>query len=198
MTCCSFDYLNQSKDNRYFIFFYFIFAFAIPLSIIVYCYVYILHVVLSAKKIQSSKEKNKTEMKLALIVMGVVGLWIVAWTPYAAISLLGIFGFEDYITPISSMFPALFAKTAACADPYLYAVTHPRFKAEVEKLFCSKRSSDGTLQTSRYSRGVDASECETVNLENNAGRRKLERATSSVCEESSVSIDCPPNNGGKY
>jgi r-opsin len=38
-----------------------------------------MYIVLSAKKIQSSKEKNKTEMKLAGIVIGIVGLWFLAW-----------------------------------------------------------------------------------------------------------------------
>jgi hypothetical protein len=30
--------------------------------------------VLSAKKIQSSKERNKTELRLAAVVMGIIGL----------------------------------------------------------------------------------------------------------------------------
>jgi r-opsin len=46
----------------------------VPLVTISYCYFHILHVVLSAKKIQSSKEKNKTELRLAAIVMGIIGL----------------------------------------------------------------------------------------------------------------------------
>lgn len=49
-------------------------AYFVPLAIIAYCYFHILRVVLSAKKIQSSKEKNKTELRLAGIVMGIIGL----------------------------------------------------------------------------------------------------------------------------
>jgi hypothetical protein len=49
-------------------------AYFLPLVIIAYCYFHILHVVLAAKKIQSSKENNKQEVKLAAIVMGIVGL----------------------------------------------------------------------------------------------------------------------------
>jgi r-opsin len=79
MTACSYDYLNTSSDNYIFIFIYCIFAWVIPLVAIVYCYIHIMYIVLSAKKIQSSKEKNKTEMKLAGIVIGIVGLWFLAW-----------------------------------------------------------------------------------------------------------------------
>lgn len=79
MTACSFDYLNTSSDNYTFIFIYTIFAWVLPLVTIGYCYIHIVTIVMSAKKIQSSKEKNKTEMKLAGIVIGIVGLWFLAW-----------------------------------------------------------------------------------------------------------------------
>lgn len=96
LTACSFDYLDTSASNYWFIFFYAIVsinltfcalklkandlncvtkaAYFVPLTTIAYCYIHIIHVVNSAKKIQSSKEKNKSELKLAAIVMGIVGL----------------------------------------------------------------------------------------------------------------------------
>jgi hypothetical protein len=93
LTTCSFDYLDTSSSNYWFIMIYAIVslksfqfspsaklsffpqaAYFLPLTIIAYCYFHILHVVLSAQKIQSSKEKNKTEVRLAGIVMGIVGL----------------------------------------------------------------------------------------------------------------------------
>lgn len=95
LTACSFDYLDTSPSNYWFIFVYAMVstgnvhitheqslyrpalnqaAYFLPLVIIAYCYFHILHVVVSAKKIQSSKEKNKTELRLAAIVMGIIGL----------------------------------------------------------------------------------------------------------------------------
>lgn len=93
LTACSYDYLDTSPENYYFIFIYAIVsgcnccllklllrnmflqaAYFLPLLIIAYCYIHILHVVMSATKIQSSKDKNATEIRLALIVMGIVGL----------------------------------------------------------------------------------------------------------------------------
>jgi hypothetical protein len=93
------------------------------------------------------------------------------------------------------MIPAIMAKTAACADPYLYAVTHPRFRAELEKMFCSSRIGEsGNFQTS-YSRSRRQdrieSECETVQLgpadEPERKKKPLQRAESSFCEESTIS-----------
>lgn len=67
------------------------------------------------------QEQKKKEMRLALVVLAIIGLWFVAWTPYAIVALLGIAGRQDLITPLSSMIPALFCKTASCLDPFVYA-----------------------------------------------------------------------------
>lgn len=118
--------------------------------------------------------------------------WIFAWTPYCVVSLLGISGYGSSISPFASMLPSLFAKLACCVDPYLYAVTHPRFRTEVEKIFCAGRGENGNFQTSYSRRQNDKneSECETVNLGQETNERKkrpLQRAESSFCEESTVS-----------
>lgn len=93
------------------------------------------------------------------------------------------------------MIPAIMAKMAACGDPYLYAVTHPRFRVELEKMFCSSRGENGNFQASYYSRGASRrqdridSECETVQLgpDEEIKKPKLQRAESSFCDESTVS-----------
>lgn len=88
------------------------------------------------------------------------------------------------------MIPAIMAKMAACADPYLYAVTHPRFRTELEKMFCSGNSNFQTTYNSRGAsrRGGMESECETVQLDESAPKKKqIQRAESSICEESTVS-----------
>ncbi|CAD7082265.1 unnamed protein product [Hermetia illucens] len=156
LTTCSFDYLSKSRDARIFMFAYWIAAWCIPFSIITYCYVYILRVVISANSIQSSKDKNKTEFKLAIVIIGIIGLWFLAWTPYSVVALLGISGNETAITPLGSMIPALFCKSAAAIDPYVYAVTHPRFRMELGRIFCGRVPSTlkraSTYQSSVYTK----------------------------------------------
>jgi hypothetical protein len=71
------------------------------------------------------------EVAIAKIVAGLVVSWIVAWTPYSLISLLGISGHTNLLTPFSSMLPALFAKTAACVDPFIYSLNHPKIRQEI-------------------------------------------------------------------
>ncbi|XP_067648464.1 uncharacterized protein Rh7 [Eurosta solidaginis] len=134
LTTCSFDYLNKGLPARIFMFTFFVAAWCVPFTIICLSYFHILKVVIAANRIQSSKDKNKTEQKLALIVVGIIGLWFLAWTPYSIVAMLGVFGKEEYLTPLGSMIPALFCKTAACVDPYFYAATHPRFRMEFGRL----------------------------------------------------------------
>lgn len=104
------------------------------------------------------------------------------------------------------MVPAIMAKTAACIDPYLYAVTHPRFRNELKKMMCSARqNSHSNFNTSCHSRGAsrkrgryNESECESIEIgvcgngDNSNGvngkeRPQLKRAESSFGEDSYVS-----------
>lgn len=90
------------------------------------------------------------------------------------------------------MIPAIMAKTAACFDPYLYAVTHPRFRNELKKMFGKRGETHGNFQTSYHSRvgrdGRNESDCETIQLEQpDRKKRPLQRADSSFCDESTIS-----------
>ena len=82
------------------------------------------------------------------------------------------------------------AKIASCIDPYFYAVTHPRFRAEIEKIFCrSRRESVSNFNTSSHSRrrGKYDSDCESIEIgacDNKFVNNKppLKHAESSFCE----------------
>lgn len=71
------------------------------------------------------------EVAIAKIVIGLVGTWLIAWTPYSVIALLGISGHAHLVTPFNSMLPALFAKMAACVDPFIYSLNHPKIRQEI-------------------------------------------------------------------
>uniref|UniRef100_A0A182NH64 G-protein coupled receptors family 1 profile domain-containing protein n=1 Tax=Anopheles dirus TaxID=7168 RepID=A0A182NH64_9DIPT len=156
LTACSFDYLDRAYEARVFMFVYFLFAWLLPFVIISYCYARILIAVINANAIQSSKSKNKTEVKLAGVVVGIIGLWFAAWTPYAVVAMMGVFGYEQYLTPLNSMIPAVFAKIAASIDPYFYAMNHPRYRQMLERMFCNRGADQGNsqYQTSHYTRNA--------------------------------------------
>lgn len=194
LTTCSFDYLSNATNERIFMFMFFVFAWCVPFIIISYCYIHILIVVIRSKHIQSNKNKSKTELKLAAVVLGVIGLWFTAWTPYAIVSLLGISGNKNKISQLGSMIPSLFCKTSACIDPYVYAVTHTRFRLEFGKIFLGRKdpilhsqylSSFKSRATTRC--GVrDVTDNETVSKRDN--KKYCMRRDSSFCEETSMDL----------
>ncbi|XP_047485265.1 uncharacterized protein LOC125036587 isoform X2 [Penaeus chinensis] len=151
LTSCSFDYLSHATRTRVYIFSFFIAAWLLPLNIIFFSYVSIVVTVSKQErqsytcqgnvgsssfknfKHQSVKRKKSVELKLAKVASGIIALWVLAWTPYAVVALLGIFNQRRLITPFGSMVPAMICKAAACIDPYVYALSHPRFKNELNK-----------------------------------------------------------------
>ncbi|CAH1173482.1 unnamed protein product [Phaedon cochleariae] len=146
LTSCSFDYLTEDRSIKRFIFVYFVAAWVVPFHLISFSYFNILKVVTNRTMSQrrgdsfrhvKDDDSKKQEIKLAMVVFGTVLLWFLSWTPYAIVALLGIFGQKHLITPLSSMVPALFCKTASCLNSYVYALSHPKFRAELRKICCS-------------------------------------------------------------
>lgn len=139
LTSCSFDYLTKDFHSRIAVFVFFVAAWIVPISIILCSYLALYKVVFKTRGRQMNNmtrhcreiEIRRPELKAAVTVICVVTLWTLSWTPYAVVALLGITGNEKYLTPLSSMIPALFCKTASCIDPFLYALTNQRFRNEL-------------------------------------------------------------------
>lgn len=164
LTSCSFDYLTEDTAPKYFIFVFFCAAWLAPFCTISFCYLSIFRVVAFDRNIATKNQehrlssrhvkeqaKRKAEIKLAFLVIAVIALFFISWTPYAVVALLGIFGRKDLITPISSMIPALFCKTTACINPFIYIITHPKFRKEFRKMiYMDKSKRMNTIKTLGY------------------------------------------------
>lgn len=160
LTSCSFDYLSTELVSRLFIVAFFTAAWVVPFILITLSYTGIIFAVRrneSAFKATQSMINDKggnlyrasqrsrhqrngvnMEMRLVKVVLCLILLWLISWTPYAVVALLGLVD-QRYISPTSSMIPALFAKTSSVVNPYLYGLTNPRFKRELRRkiaLFC--------------------------------------------------------------
>lgn len=169
LTSCTIDYISNRTSSLNFVLAYFTAAWIVPVTIICSAYTGIVRSVgrneanlrkfsestnCADKSSQSSS--NKEEMKIAKVAIGLVFLWLISWTPYAIVALMGPMGYVEYIHPTYSMIPALTAKTAATIDPIVYSLSHPRFKQELLSLFQSKKS-----QPSRKSASEDGATIET-------------------------------------
>ena len=114
-----------------------------PLLIISYCYYHIVRAIFhhekelreQAKKMNVTSLRSNTdqnaqsaEMRIAKVAMLNISLWVIMWTPYAAICLQGIYGNQDKITPLVTVLPAIIAKASSISNPIIYAISHPKYR----------------------------------------------------------------------
>ncbi|PNF37095.1 Opsin, ultraviolet-sensitive [Cryptotermes secundus] len=148
LTSCSFDYLTTTPENQFFVVTIFIFSYALPMSLIIYFYSQIVsHVVnhektlreqakkMNVESLRSNQQQNQMtdEIRISKAAISICFLFVASWTPYAVMALIGAFGNQDLLTPSVSMIPALSCKFVACLDPYVYAISHPRYRLELQK-----------------------------------------------------------------
>lgn len=84
---------------------------------------------MGVKSLAQGGDDKAAEIRVAKIACCIFFLFLAAWTPYATVALMGAFGSNRAIlTPFASMVPAVFSKTIACVDPWVYAISHPKFR----------------------------------------------------------------------
>ena len=82
---------------------------------------------------QSRKKKSNysnKEIKLVKMVCVIVLMFVIAWTPYAVVTLAAQFGsnIAAYINPYTTSLPALFAKTSSIYNPLIYTLSNKEFR----------------------------------------------------------------------
>nr|ANN11831.1 ultraviolet wavelength sensitive opsin 2 [Chrysobothris lateralis]APY20575.1 ultraviolet sensitive opsin 2 [Chrysobothris lateralis] len=170
LTQCTFDYLRKSFDNRMFVTVLFVFSYVIPMSLIIYYYSQIVsHVVAHEKALREQAKKmnvdslrsnqqqqnQSTEIRIAKVAITICFLFVASWTPYAVMAMIGVFGDQSLLTPGFAMIPACTCKLVACLDPYVYALSHPRYRLELQKrlpwLAINEKSPSDTQSTATES-----------------------------------------------
>uniref|UniRef100_A0A1A9VVY6 G-protein coupled receptors family 1 profile domain-containing protein n=1 Tax=Glossina austeni TaxID=7395 RepID=A0A1A9VVY6_GLOAU len=146
LTSCGIDYLERNWNYRSYLIFYTIFVYYIPLFLICYSYWFIIAAVsahekamreqakkMNVKSLRSSEDADKSaEGKLAKVALVTITLWFVAWTPYTIINMAGLFKFEG-LTPLNTIWGACFAKSAACYNPIVYGISHPKYRVALKE-----------------------------------------------------------------
>jgi len=117
--------------------------FVVPVLIIMGCYYFIVQAVFhhedelrqQAKKMNvtslrsnSDQQAVSAEIRIAKIAIMNVTLWLMAWTPFAAVSMIGTWGNTSLITPLVCELPVILAKTSCVYNPIVYAISHPKYR----------------------------------------------------------------------
>lgn len=88
---------------------------------------------MNVQSICTNKESASVEIRIAKAAFTIFFLFVCAWTPYAVVALIGAFGNRLLLTPIATMIPAVCCKIVSCLDPWVYAISHPRYRAALQK-----------------------------------------------------------------
>nr|QIW86034.1 opsin M6 [Neogonodactylus oerstedii] len=142
---CSFDYLSTDFNNTSYTLTIFVFDYCIPLAIVVGAYFFIVRAIFAheksmrdqAKKMNVSKlrsnevEAQRAEIRITKTAIMNVMLWVCCWTPYATIAVKGVLGDRSDITPLVTILPALLAKSLSCFNPFVYAISHPKYRQAI-------------------------------------------------------------------
>ena len=130
----------------------FTFMFVFPVTIIIGCYYFIVRAVFhhedelrqQAKKMNvtslrsnSDQQAVSAEIRIAKVAIINVTLWIMAWSPFAIVCMLGTWGDASRITPLVCELPVILAKTSCAYNPVIYALSHPKYR-EVQQSLSNK------------------------------------------------------------
>lgn len=83
-------------------------------------------------------QRLELELRITKVAISNVIIWIVAWTPYATVCMIGSFGDKSLVTPLTSQLPAFFAKLASALNPVVLAISHPNYRKALRNIFRAK------------------------------------------------------------
>ncbi|XP_068226621.1 rhodopsin-like [Palaemon carinicauda] len=147
MTACGTDYLSEDIYSQVYLYLYAADCYILPLFLIIFCYTFIMKAVfnhekqmreqakkMGVKSLRNDPEAKKTssECRLAKVALTTVSLWFIAWTPYFVINMAGLL-YKPMVTPLFSIWGSVFAKANAVYNPIVYAISHPKYRAAMEK-----------------------------------------------------------------
>ncbi|RUS76535.1 hypothetical protein EGW08_015707, partial [Elysia chlorotica] len=113
-------------------------------------------------KIKQRHHRLNCEHKTLRIILFLLLAFTIAWCPYLAVSLVGLFGDHTRISYLTSVLPSLVAKTSIVTNPILYSISHPKVRKRIlTSILCPSHLSRPTyhvrMRTNPSSFGVSNS-----------------------------------------
>ena len=121
LVTCGYDCLTREWNEMTFMYYAFAFNFTVPMICVIFFYVQIVKAVvaheaamkaqakrMNVKSLKSNQKDREAsvEVKIAKVAITNVLLWFSTWTPYAVVSMIGVFGDQMWITPLVAQLPA--------------------------------------------------------------------------------------------
>ena len=90
---------------------------------------------ISQRNNDSAKKEKGFDKKKAVMVLIMTSGFIVAWSPYAVVSVVSLFSKGRLMTPVATTTASLFAKTNVIWNPIVYGFIHTKFRIEASQIF---------------------------------------------------------------
>ncbi|XP_060782210.1 vertebrate ancient long opsin a [Neoarius graeffei] len=140
-TTCEPNWYSGDPHDHTFIITLFVTCFILPLAVIILCYSKML---CKLRKVSNSHGRlvntRKPERQVSRMVVVMIVAFMVAWTPYALLSIIVTIYPTIYLDPILAAVPAFFAKTAAVYNPIIYVFMNQQFRNCLIQLFSCNRN----------------------------------------------------------
>ncbi|XP_066941464.1 rhodopsin-like [Macrobrachium rosenbergii] len=164
LTACGTDYLTDDFFSHSYLYIYSVWVYLFPLSLSIYLYAFIIKAVanhekqmreqakkMGVKSLRSEEsQKTSAECRLAKVALMTVSLWFIAWTPYLVINYSGMLK-KELVSPVYAIWGSVYAKANAVYNPIVYAISHPKYRAALEKklpcLACKMESKETASET---------------------------------------------------
>ncbi|KAM6916408.1 visual pigment-like receptor peropsin [Xenentodon cancila] len=127
---------NYSTFYKSYIISILVFCFFIPVTIMLFSYISIINTVKSTNAMTAdgflSARQRKVERDVTRISIVICTAFIVAWSPYAVVSMWSAWGF--HVPSTTSIITRLFAKSASFYNPLIYFGMSSKFRKDISKL----------------------------------------------------------------
>ena len=154
-TSCSVDWQASDTEAILFTIFMYLGAFVTPVVVIVFSYLKVCMEIRSmagradsmwGRMSHQAKMSLRSKRKMAILSFTMIVAFLIAWTPYATVSLISVFGKSYWIGPVTASVPAYFAKSSNVYNPVIYFLLFKQFRVKVLDLLgsrCCRRSKRG-------------------------------------------------------
>ncbi|XP_030628170.1 opsin-5-like [Chanos chanos] len=127
-------------------------CFFIPVLIMLFSYVSIINTVKSSNAMSAdgylTDQQRKVERDVTRVSIVVCTAFILAWSPYAVVSMWSAWGF--HVPSITSIFTRLFAKSASFYNPIIYFGMSSKFRRDVRVLLPCKPEDEDLVRLKNF------------------------------------------------
>ncbi|XP_063067842.1 teleost multiple tissue opsin 2a [Engraulis encrasicolus] len=123
---CSVTWRSNTVGSHSYIICLFIFCLGIPVLVMVYCYGRLLYAVKQVGRIRKSSARRR-EYHILFMVITTVICYLICWMPYGVVAMMATFGPRNSVTPVTSVIPAILAKSSTVINPVIYIFMNKQF-----------------------------------------------------------------------